>query len=38
MLRSHILSDKEKVVVRQSLAKDTALNEGTKEFTATIIS
>ncbi len=37
MLRSHILSDREKVVVRQSLARDTALNGGTKEFTALII-
>ena len=37
MLRSHILSDREKVVVRQSLARDTALNGGTKEFTSLII-
>ena len=37
MLRSHILSDREKVVVRQSLARDTALNAGNKGFTATII-
>jgi hypothetical protein len=36
-LRSHILSDREKVVVRQSLARDTALNSGVKEFTTTII-
>ena len=33
MLRSHILSDRENVVVRQSIARDTALNGGTKEFT-----
>lgn len=36
MLRSHILSDREKVVVRQSIARDTALNIGIKDFTSKI--
>lgn len=32
MLRSHILSDREKVVVRQSIARDSGLNIGNKDY------